>query len=125
MSQRDYKGGTPDAVLEISLKNSGRIAAQNITGTIGVEGDRMRILNFPGLHASDVSTPWEDGFQTAELGTIGELLPGKTDCYEVAVFFTSKKGVGRSKIKYDFITPAGFRKSGEWTPPPESGASGN
>lgn len=125
ISQRDYRGGIPDTVLEIRLKNGGRTAAQNITGTIGVESNRMRILDFPGLDASNVTISWEDGLQSAELGTIEELLPGKTGSYEVAVFFMDREEGWRSRVKYDFIMPAGFGKSGGWVPPSEPDASGH
>jgi hypothetical protein len=111
--QRYYYGPEPDAVMVIKLENAGRTAAHNVSGTISMERAPLEILDFPGLDASEVSAPDEAGIVTAEVGTIPEILPGRSGSFRVAtvIHLEPKEDV---TLKYDFITPAGFPTSGEW-----------
>jgi hypothetical protein len=113
MEQRYYYGPEPDAVMVIKLENAGRTAAHNVSGTISMERAPLEILDFPGLDASEVSAPDEAGIVTAEVGTIPQILPGRSGSFRVAtvIHLEQKEDV---TLKYDFITPAGFPTSGEW-----------
>jgi hypothetical protein len=121
LEQRDYRGPAPDAVMLIQLRNDGRSAANDITGTITTSAEYVRVLEFPGLDAYDVSEPDESGVHTAELGTISELLPGRTDVFKVGITLGSggEPDLQQWSVQYNFITPSGHGASGTWQHRPE------
>jgi len=100
----------------IVLKNAGRTAANDITGTIATSAEYMRILDFPGLDAEKVSQPDDNGNHTAELGTISELPPGRSDAFKIGITLgpEAQSSEGHWSLKYDFITPSGHGVSGTW-----------
>jgi len=46
LEQRDYRGPAPDAVMLIELRNDGRTAANDITGTITTKAKYVKVLVF-------------------------------------------------------------------------------
>jgi hypothetical protein len=116
-AQRDYRGPVPDAVMVVQLENKGRTAARDITGSISLHKDILELLDFPRLDADEVSGPDEDGFLTAEVSVIGELLPKHRGSFRVAVMIHLPPEETVTELRYDFITPAGHATTGEWEIP--------
>lgn len=86
---------------------------RDITGFISLDKSILELLDFPGLDADGVSGPDEEGFLTTEVSVIGELLPKQKDSFRVAVsiYWPSEETV--TKLRYDFLTPAGHTAVGE------------
>ncbi len=116
-SRRNYRGPIPDAVMEVELHNKGRTAARDITGFISLHESVLQLLDFPGLDAYEVSGPDEDGYLTAEVSVIGELLPKQKDSFRIGIAIHWPPEETVIQLKYDFITPAGHATAGEWELP--------
>lgn len=117
---RHHTGRIPDAVLELRLENAGQVAARSITGTVALRSDTMQIMYFPNLHIEEVSEPGAEGFRSAEVVTIPELLPGREDTSLIGLWYYEGPEVGVSRhegrqytLRYDFITPDGHPCHGE------------
>jgi hypothetical protein len=113
LAQRSYRGPIPDAVVEVPLHNKGRTAARDIIGFISLDRNLLELLNFPGLDAYEVSGPDKDGFLTAEVGTISEILPKQEESFRVAVTLYPPSKETVTEVRYDFITPAGHAAEGK------------
>jgi len=119
LEQRDYRGPEPDAVMQIVLKNVGLTAAVDITGSVTTNANHGTMLSFPGLDVESVTQPGEGSSHTAELGTISELLPGRSEAFRIAVVAGPQTPEEEWSLKYQFITPSGHGVSGTWRTPIE------
>lgn len=113
-AQRSYRGPKPDAVMLIELRNKGKTAATDITGTISANKKIFELLHFPRLDVDKLSGPDNDDFLTAEISLIPELLPGRKDNFRVAIMFYPPSEDTEFHLKYDFITPAGHAVKGQF-----------
>jgi hypothetical protein len=122
LEQRDYRGPEPHAVMQVVVKNVGRIAANDITGTVTTSAKHVMMLNFPGLDAEAVTQPDDRGNHTAEVSTIRELLPGRSDVFRIGVVLGPEVRSSEEQwsLAYDFITPSGHGISGRWPSRPET-----
>jgi hypothetical protein len=112
-AQRYYRGPVPDVVMEVEIHNKGRTAAKDITGFVSLDGNLLELLDFPGLDSYELAGPYEDGFLTAEIGTISELLPKQKDSLRVAIAFHLPPEETTTDMRYEFITPAGHAAKGD------------
>lgn len=103
-ARRHYRGPTPNAVLVFQIKNEGKTAAHDISGTLQLEAAYLVPLDFPGMDIEKIAGR-EEGFYQVNLPRITELLPGHTVEYQIALQAANPGGDNKVRIKYD-VTPA-------------------
>lgn len=105
--RRHYSGPMPHAVLDLEITNSGKTAAENISGTLQLGASRLRPIDFPDMDDRGISGPHE-GYYRVQLARVGELLPDHKVAYRIALEGHSSNNDKSVHIKYEFVTPAGI-----------------
>ncbi|WP_162924554.1 hypothetical protein [Rubrobacter indicoceani] len=119
-SSLDHGGYFPNVIIRITLKNAGKVVAQNVGGTVYVQGSHIYPVYFPGLDVDDEERAFADeatkddqGFYRAKLiPTSEDLLHNDEVVLRIGAIYRprSKENTDqpKMKVKYSFITPSGF-----------------
>ena len=76
-----YDGPMPNVILDLQVINKGKTAAHDISGTLRLEENWLRPLNFPGMDHQEITIK---GSCKVDLVRVPELLPGRTAKYYIA-----------------------------------------
>lgn len=113
-----YEGHHPAFVLDLTVKNTGQVAANDIGGTVSFSSNNLRMMYYPDLDIEEVEEK-EDGWQHAETSTFMQLMPGQTLTYRIATWYFRHSEAAKNStdfvLRYDLLTPQGQTCRGELT----------
>jgi hypothetical protein len=121
-NQRGYEGPWPDRVLLVDVSNKGKAAALDVYGHVGIDGEDMWPLEFPGVPV-EVDLRHERGIFLVHLRTPAgsRMLPEPTDqnlSFQVPIRTTQRirgmRDAVKTTVEYAFTTLQGDSVEGEW-----------